>query len=514
MKITLISAATYPSDQGVRTISAVLKKAGHEVNMIFMTLNEDYSKFYKNQELQQLAKICKDSEFIGISSFVSTAPRAIQIIKYLEKRNPNIPIVWGGIHATISPKECIKYCNIVCVGEGEGAIIDLINAIEKNKSIGKIKNIWIRNKKTNEIIKNPVRPLIDNLDSLPLPDYDTKTHYILEHHKIRKFKEQDLDGAIFFLTGRGCPYGCDYCSNSLLNELYKGKRKKIVRWHSPEYIINGILELRKKFPTLNYFDIRDDSFSFRPISDIEKFCKLYKEKINLRFKCLGDPRTITDEKIRLLVDARCTDIIIGIQGEERVNKEIYHRNQTNQGVLNAAKILNKYKDNLAVMYDVITCNPYEKPEDIINMIRLLQKLPKPYYLSVNNLVFFHGSKLHEKAIKDGVIKTSKDSAVTLNYWDRSAHILLKRKNMYLVLILNLMRGVVTKSRFGIMPNHLINFLLKPKRIRENLKNPFPTLIALKLVSIMDLIRERILKPTYRSLPVNFKVWYDKIRYRV
>jgi anaerobic magnesium-protoporphyrin IX monomethyl ester cyclase len=514
MKITLISAATYPSDQGIRTISSVLKKAGHEVKMVFMALSEDYSKFYTNSELNQLSQICKGSDLIGISSFVSTAPRAVQIIKYLEKKFPKTPFVWGGIHATISPKECIKYCDIVCVGEGEETILDLVNTLEKNKSINKIKNLWIRNKKSDKIIKNPVRPLIDNLDLIPLPDYDTKTHFILDKHKIRKFKEQDLDGAIFFLTGRGCPYGCDYCSNSLLNELYKGKRKKIVRWYSPEKIIEGILDLREKFPTLSYFDIRDDTFSLRPLEDIKIFCDLYKEKVNMRFKCLGDPRTITDEKIKLLVDAGCTDIIIGIQGEERVNKEIYHRNQTNEGVIKAAKILNKYKDKLAVMYDVITCNPYEKPQDIVNMIRLLQKLPKPYFVSVNNLVFFHGSKLHERAVQDGIIKNVKDSAVSLNYWDRSSHILLKKKNMYLVLILNLMRGVVTEKRCGMMPNFLINYLLKPKRINYHLKNPFATLIILRLVSIADLIRERVAKPLYRSMPVNFKAWYDQIRYRV
>jgi len=512
MKITLISAATYPSDQGIRTISAVLKKAGHQVNMVFMTLSEDYSKFYTKNELQQLAKLCKNSELIGFSSFVSTAPRAIQIIKYLEKRYPKIPLVWGGIHATISPKDCIKHCDIVCVGEGEETILDLVNAIEKNKPIDKINNLWI--KKDNKIIKNPVRPLIDDLDSIPLPDYDTKKHYILEHNNLRKFKEEDLDGAIFFLTGRGCPYGCDYCSNSLLNELYKGKRKKIVRWHSVDYIIKGILELRKKFKTLSYFDIRDDTFSLRPLEQIKEFTEKYKEKVNLRFKCLADPHTVSNEKIKLLVNAGCTDIIIGIQGEERVNKEIYHRYQTNQEVLNAAKILNKYKDKLAVMYDVITCNPYEKPEDIINMIRLLQKLPKPYFLSVNNLVFFHGSKLHERAVREGIIKTAKDSAVTLNYWDRGSHILLKRKNMYLVLILNLMRGVVTEKRFGIMPTPLVNSLIKPFRVRKNLRNEFPTLVALELVSVYDLIRERILKPAYRSLPLNFKVWYDRVRYRV
>jgi anaerobic magnesium-protoporphyrin IX monomethyl ester cyclase len=513
MKITLISTATFPSDQGIRTISSVLKKQGHEIKIIFLAFSEDYKKFYSSSVLRQILHLSKDSDLVGINSFASTAPRAIQVINYL-KNKISKPIVWGGIHATISPEKCIAHCDIVAVGEAEDAIIDLTNALENNKPIDKIPNLWVRDKETKNIRKNPVRPLIDNLDELPPVDYNIENHYILDNQKIRKFQEQDLNGEIFFLTGRGCPYGCDYCSNDFLNKLYEGKRKKIVRYHSPEYIINCILDLKSRFKTLTYFDIRDDTFSLRPLEEIKKFCELYKEKVNMRFKCLGDPKTISEEKIKLLVDAGCTDIIIGIQGVERVNKEIYHRNQTNKQVINAAKILNKYKDSLAVMYDVITSNPYEKPEDIIGMIRLLQHLPKPYFLSVNNLVFFTSTPLYCKAKEEGIIKKEEDSAANLNYWDRSAHIILKKKNMYLNLVLNMMRGSVTKSRFGPTPNFLINYLLKPTLIRRNLKNQIPTRFVLFFISISDNIRERILKPTFRSMPLSFKVWYDKVRYRV
>jgi radical SAM superfamily enzyme YgiQ (UPF0313 family) len=166
------------------------------------------------------------------------------------------------------------------------------------------------------------------------------------------------------------------------------------------------------------------------------------------------------------------------------------------------------------MYDVITCNPYEKAEDILNLIKLLQQLPKPYYLSVNNLVFFPGSKLHQKAVSDKTIKKQSDAAYQLNYWDRSRHILLKKKNIYLNLIFNLMRGSVTKTRFGFMPNFLLNYLLKDERIKKNLRNPFLSYLILYLVSVNDLTRERILKPAYRSLPTVFKIWYDKTRYKV
>lgn len=514
MKIILISTSTFPSDQGIRTISAVLKKAGHDVRLVFMALSEDYSRNYSESELQQLAEICKGAGLIGVNSYASTAKRAARIISYLKRLR--IPIVYGGVHPTISPDDCIKYADIVLVGEGEEAIIDLVKAIEKKKGMDKIKNLWIKKQENNEtkIIKNPVRDLLDNIDSLPFPDYGIESHYILERGRIRRFEEKDLTGEIFFLTGRGCPYRCDYCSNSLFNTLYEGKRKKILRWHSPEYIIECILYLKKRFLSLKYFDIRDDTFSFRSLEDIKKFCSLYKEKVRMRFKCLADPKTVTEEKIKLLVDAGCTDIIVGIQGSERTNLEIYHRMQTDEEILKTARILNKYKDKLAVMYDVITCNPYEKPEDIIDLIRLLQKIPKPYFLSVNNLVFFPGSQLYKRAKSDGVIKTERDSAAELNYWDRSKHILLKKRNVYLNLIINLMRGVVTETRFGIMPTSLLNWLLKEKRVRKNLKNQFASYIACYALSIFDLIRERILKPAYRSLPVSFKIWYDRVRYRV
>ncbi len=515
MKIVLISTATFPSDQGIRTISSVLKKAGHQVKIVFMAYSEDYSKLYHKNELRQLVNICRNFDLIGINCYTSTAPRAIQINNYIKKTlKKEIPIVWGGIHPTLFPEECIKYSDIVCVGEGEDAVLELTKAVEEKKSINKIRNLWIRDKATGRIIKNPIRNIIENLDKIPFADYDVEDHFLLENHNIRKFREEDLGGGIFFLTGRGCPYGCEYCSNNLLNELYKGKCKSILRWNSVDYIIECILFLKRKFRTLNYFDIRDDTFSFRPLSQIKEFCEKYSRKVHMRFKCLADPKTVTDEKIKLLVDAGCTDIIMGIQGGEKTNFEIFKRYQKDEHTIKSAEIFNRYKGKLTVMYDIITSNPFESPEEIINMIRLLQKLPKPYYLSVNNLVFFPGTGLYNKAVKDPSLKSIAERSKELNYWDRSKHILLKKENMYLVLILNLMRGSVTEKRFGSMPNFLINYLLKPERVKYNLNNTNPTHIVLFFIGISDLIRERIAKPFYRSMPVGFKVWYDKIRYKV
>ncbi len=524
MRITLITTSTTAGDQGLRTISSMLKSKGHFVRVLFLTASEDYSQFYSRKTLAQVRAICRDSDWIGFSSMTSTSKRAVQVINYLKPLNKLI--VWGGIHATLSPESCIKHADVVCVGEGEEAVAELADklssALKKSKNknlkeifpkvnIDKIKNLWIN--KNGKIIRNPVRPLLVTLDKLPFPDYEIKEHYILKKNHLVKFSEQDFNGYIFFLTGRGCPYCCTYCSNKALNNIYHNTWGR-VRWHSPDYIINGILFLKKKYPSLKIFDIRDDTFSLRPIEQIREFCDRYKKEVRLRMKCLGDPRTISEEKIRLLVDAGCTDIIIGIQGSERVNKDIYQRPQKDEDVINAARILNKFRGRLAVMYDVITSNPYESGKDVLNLIHLIEKLPPPFYLSVNNLVFFTGSELYNRAVKDGLIKNEKDSAIELNYWDRWKHVKLKKTNMYLNLVFNLMRGSVSSSRFGLMPRFVLKFMTKPSVVRFNERNLVPTYILGNLVGFSDALREKVAKPVYRSLPINFKVWYDRFRYRV
>jgi len=509
MKITLISTSTYPSDQGLRTISSLLKKNNYNVKLIFLPEEEDYSKKYSKKVLSQLKNLCRNSDLIGISAYASTSLRAKQAIDYLKSLNK--PIVWGGVHATICPQDCFNEVAIVCRGEGEYAMLELAEAIKNKKQIRQIKNLWVR--ENNKEYKNEPRQLIENLDELPHADYSLENHYILEKNKIIPFKEKHLNGQIFFQNIRGCPHQCTYCSNRLIRNLYKGKGKNI-RAHSVDYTIEELKNLKQKFKTLKYFDIRAETLFILPLNEIKDFCEKYKKEINLRFKCLADPLTMDEEKLKLFIEAGLTDIIVGIQGSENVNYNIYKRYIKETQIIRCAEIINKHKNEISVMYDVMTSNPYETKQDILDLINLLIKLPKPYFLSVNNLVFFLGTEIYDKAIKDGIIKTKKDTAFNLNYWDRFKHIKLKKKNEYLTLILNLMRGSVTKKRYGLIPTPILKFLLTEKIITFNLKPKQLTYLAGYLVQLMDLFREKIAKRIYRKMPTNFKTWYDKVRYKV
>jgi len=503
MKITLITTGSVPYALGLRVLSSVLKKAGHEVKFICMKSGENYYNLYTKKELSQLKELCKKDGLIGLDCFSSTYLKTKQVIAYLNKEL-KVPIIFGGIHATLSPESCINDCDIVCVGEGEEAIVEVANAIENKKPLDNIKNIWI--KKDGKIIKNEVRDLIDDLDKLPFPDFDIKNHYILDKGKIRAFEEEDFKGVLPFMSGRGCPYGCAYCSNGKFNEIYKCHRKRIVRNHSVDYSIKFLRSVKDKFK-VEYVKLVDDTFTFRDIKEIKDFCNNYKKYIGIRYTCIADARTITEEKVKELVDSGCFQIAVGVQGSERVNKEVYHRYIDDKTVLKAAKILNKYKDKLSVNYDVIVTNPYEGPEDILEVFKMLKKLPKPFRLSTHNLVFFIGSQLYERRVSEGSIKNIKDTAIDLDYYDRGQHILRKGKNIYLYTILSLTRGVVTDDKYGSLKVSLLDKLLQDKYVKRfNDKNKIVFIFPYLLIAF-DFLKYKIAGRIYDKMPFKFREWY-------
>ncbi len=514
MRIALLSTSTFPADQGLRTISSYLKSKGHKVNMMFLPLPEDYSMMYPEEVLAQVEAQVKDAQLIGINAYASTNDRAIQLISLGKKLN--IPVVWGGPHPTFFPENCFKFCDLIAVGEAEDAFVELANNLEQKKDITKIQNVWVR--KDGKEFKNHVRAPIHDLDILPHMDYDLQDHLILENGLLIPFEERHIGGMIFFQTERGCPQACSYCTNNILRELYKGK-SDLLRTHTVDYVIDQLLSLKTRFPSISTIDVRDETFLIRPMSWLKEFSLKYKEKVGLRMKCLTEPASISnevisDEKLSCLVDAGLTDIIVGIQsGSDQLNFKVYNRFISAEQLLRSAKSLNKFKDKLTVMYDVISCNPYESNEDVLATINLVRQLPKPFYLSVNNLVFFEGTPLYKQAMHDGLIKEDGDTASKLNYWDRWQHIKLKQKNMYLNLVLNLMRGPCTDRRYGLVPSFVLDRLVKESMVNFNEKHKAPVYTAGTMVQSMDFMRENLAKPLYRKMPVSFKMWYDRTRYQ-
>ena len=142
--------------------------------------------------------------------------------------------------------EMLNTFDALCIGEGEFPVAELAGQMEAGKTPSGIPNLWIRHQ-DGMIEKNQPREFLRDLDALPFPDLEMWRPWIKdvtgEHHVI--------------LLGRGCPFGCSYCSNHAIRKLAPGK---YVRFRSPSNIIQEIAQLRDRGQTCGTFIFRSRPF--------------------------------------------------------------------------------------------------------------------------------------------------------------------------------------------------------------------------------------------------------------
>ncbi len=479
MRVALIHTDSDPWALGMRSVSAVLKEAGHPTRIILMGSSE---RFYSQQVLEEAKEIAKDSDIIGISCVSRGSEKARQVIEHL--RPLGKLIVWGGIHATLNPKECAESADLVCRGEGEGMMLELMERLAAGKDWKDIANAAY---KTNgRMTLNALRPLVNNLDELPLVDftYDEEFH-LTNRGFVRATGITDMTEPIIFNGSRGCAHECNYCSNAVMKRLYSGNGVYVRKMTISRYIEQA-RELKKYFPRAKYFFLADEDFFTRSIDELREFAKEWPRQVKLPFECCASPWRINQNKMDFLVKAGLWRIRMGIEsGSECTKRDVYNRHVSNEKVMHAAQIISRYPQ-VVPYYFMIIANPYEKPKDLIETARLMATLPSPYYLQAFNLVFFPGTVLYHRAVRDGLIDGKQDSGFELDFrggLKYKGHA-WKRKNLYLNGLLFIMEGKSTRRRQGLLPRFLLPYLLHPKMVDFSEKHPAPT----KLLIAMNLVR--------------------------
>lgn len=431
LRVGLISPYSHISAMGLRQISACLKLAGWDTRMIFLPDPEEllcapcpHQHDYPPDVLDQVCDLCADVDVVGISVMSNFVGRARALTEAIHERL-SIPAIWGGIHPTVKPAECLAWADLVCVGEGEEAIIELVNRMAANQDYMDIPNIWLKDD-TNRIIANPIRPLNRSLDDLPLPDYALSQQYILHRGQVVPLTPALLayhllisfDGkpqvAYMTYTTRSCPCDCSYCCNSAFARMYSDWRQ--LRQRSPEYIIAEIDAVRQLIPGLQAVTFTDSTFLAAGTDRIRRFSEMYREQIDLPFFILTTPGSVTEEKLRYLVEAGLQDVEMGIEtGSQRI-RTLFNRPENNDQVLAAAQCLHRFQKWIPrPRYDLISDNPYETCIDRLETLRLLYQLPRPFLLYIFSLTFYPGTELYRRAKADGLIHDEEQEIYRKNY---------------------------------------------------------------------------------------------------
>lgn len=405
MNKNIILITFYDLDSfAVHTLHAVLKRSGFNPHSIFFkSLNiNSTADPATDVEIATLASLVKEINplFVGIS-FRSTFFKLARSVTNEIRKKQGVLIAWGGIHPTIRPAQCMQLADVVCIGEGEGAVVDLASRLSKGEAIDAIPNLWIKN--GEKIIKNDLRFLIQDLDSLPFPDFSVDNKYYIEGGRVASLPHAGRRTNYPIMTSRGCPFRCTYCYNNIAQRIHKDKGK-YVRRRSVDSVIKELIEGREEFKNLLYVSFLDDLFTF-DLHWIERFSEQYKENVHLPFYCHIHPRFVDEAMIALLKDAGCAGMTMGLQtGSEESRHKYFERFETNAQIIASAKILEKY--GIKCTYDLIMDNPLETDRHKHETFNLLLGLPKPFELCVHSLTHFPETKLTNLLLEKGMITGS------------------------------------------------------------------------------------------------------------
>jgi len=427
MKVALINPT--PMDHyapALRALSATLRAHGHDTRIIFLPADTYGMRFKKGSAaiiqvpqsmIEDLLELLSDCDLIGISFLSTMFDMAVQATRAIQKCYPHKPIVWGGFHTTTMPQQALQFVDMACVGEGEGALLELVERLAAGKEPWDIRNFWFR-RPDGRVVGNPLRPLIQDLDTLPYQDFDLhddwsyddrKQHLVrLDWARWRQVGPRYIDRAGTMrlaykaMITRGCPHKCSYCGVAFAHDLYKGQR--YLRRRSVEHLVGEIKQVVRRWPEIGMVHFQDDVFFSTSTAEIQKFADHWKREIGLPFRAQCSPTTINEEKYAALVDAGLVFTELGIQTGSCGVMKMYKRGMTNEQLLKAVGIISKYADRTQIPdYHVILDNPWETTEDVLASLRLLWTLPTPYNLLPSSLVPYPGTEFYHKTIEGGFV---------------------------------------------------------------------------------------------------------------
>jgi anaerobic magnesium-protoporphyrin IX monomethyl ester cyclase len=419
---------------GVRWIQATAMNAGFDCHTIFfgqLRANDWQPPTEKDWDNLRTALKEIDPKVIGLSvACTSYYKQAIQIQKFVREVCPEAVILWGSIHVYVAPEQCFEHCDVICMGEGEMPFLELLERVEAGQPYFDVPNLWVRDRATGQEYRNYMRPVIRDLDSLPAPIWDNRNKWYIRKEELGRNQDPAFkEYYIFVMTNRGCPYHCNYCVNSILNQGdYRASGHNRLRQRSVGHVLAELESMREKY--WNFDDLQisffDDIFTLNPKWVVE-FSQEYKKRFKNSFWCYFHPRNITEEMMDALKEIGLNHVDMGVQtGSERVRLDLMKRPESNESIIKSAKIMKER--NIGIVIDVITDNPFETEQDMRESLDFFFEIPGPYMFNFYSLIYFPGVQLTQLALDGGYItreqvedeaaKTLDQFIATFKYTDR------------------------------------------------------------------------------------------------
>jgi anaerobic magnesium-protoporphyrin IX monomethyl ester cyclase len=384
----IVRALEAAEPMGLMQLTAMLRHAGHSVRLVganttpLIPLMESYRP-----------------DLVGYTLFTGEHRYLLRLNRALKRRFAFVAAV-GGPHATFFPEVVEEPgVDVVCRGEGEGAIVELANAVEHGEPFDGLMNLWVRQGDVTR--KNPMRPLIGDLDALPFADREVR---YASDPESRDYPVKS------FLAARGCPFRCSYCFNSGFARLY-GKAWSEPRERSVSSLLDEIREVRRA-GRLELVQFRESIFPWRE-DWLEELAKRYPRDVGLPFYCHVRADLLTPRRVALLRRAGCVSVNLGIEcGDERYRHEVLGRPMTDEQIVFGCRLLKE--QGIRILADNMLGLPGAGVEADWATLRLNQRCGVDYALA---MLFqpYPGTELADRAKAGGAFAGDVDRIGTSYY---------------------------------------------------------------------------------------------------
>lgn len=365
-------------------LGTVLQEAGYRVEILDERITSTF--------VQDVARSIHGERplLVGISSITGMQIRGgLKAARSVRRLDPSLPIVWGGVHPTLCPDSTLQdeLCDIVVLGEGEITLLELADCLRQGGDLNQVAGIGFQ--ENGRLRFTAKRPMIEDLDVIPRPDYDLLD---MEHYFTRAPSTNEAQLQI--VTSRGCPFDCEFCYNLKFNE-------RRFRYHSAERVVSDIRYVVEKFQISALF-IEDDYFFGHP-GRVEQICDLLlREKLDLLIQvpCRIDYLyRQTDEMIDKLYRAGFKELWIGVEtGSPSRLKEILKRTTLEQ-VRDVNQLL--ARSDVYVKYGFMAGFPKEERNETLQtvdfMFELLNSNSNAGVAPVAIYTPYPGTTLYDKA---------------------------------------------------------------------------------------------------------------------
>ena len=361
---------------GIQYLSSVMKQRGIHVDLLDQTIESFNSRLL----VDRLTK--KDYDFVGFHSATALKGKIIEYIRMVRDCGIDTPIIIGGPGHFGSEDYLRSGADVVCHGEGERTILEIMDYLNQELPLDRVKGIsYVQD---GRVCRSLPQPLITELDSIPFPD---RTLYPIEkYYDFRIFGMRTPYATM--IASRGCKFRCTYCSaHRHWNNLY--------RLRSVSNVIQEIGELIAKYD-IRYIGFKDDSFGADELW-LQDFLRIMIEKkYPIKWSCLIHPLIFKKDcgrKVKLFKHAGCDFLSLGLQSVDPGILRAIGRSPEEPKVLSSF-LKEAKKNDITILYEFILGLPGETIQTIKNNVTYVFK-NRPHYVQFYTLAKLEGSQIYD-----------------------------------------------------------------------------------------------------------------------